>query len=641
MRRALLTALLLAWALPALACPGDCDDDGVVAAPEGAAVVAIALEAASIDGCEAADGNDDGAVTVDDVVLATVARLGVCPTAPIFPADYRATFVEVRDCRPSIEHGGVMIRVLADPASAQAYLEEQNPLPVGSIVIKEEFDGVACDDADLERWRVMRKEEPGFDPEDGDWHWQWVNRDRSVLFDDKTTCIGCHIRPACVARDYMCTEEGDSSRLRTILEHLPGALLSVSGSGPNDVIAVGSDPAADDFGPLVLHYRGERWLRVDTKASGDLWWVSVEPIGGHFYMSGEGGLVLRFDPATSTATRLETGSDALLYGIWGAAANDLWAVGADDDDGGVMLHYDGASWTPVDLSAALPAGVPALFKVWGRGPNEVYAVGQAGTILRWNGLAWARMESDTVRALFTVHGNDGLVFATGGFVTDGVIVELEGDVFRDRTPAGIKQLNGVFAPAQGLPAAVGFELSLARRTASGWELREGGEGDPQARDFHAVWVDPEGGVWAVGGDLASAELDEGILRYAGARAIGSMIEQPARCPTGVAGGGTVSYATQVRPILQNAGCLSTGCHGALPSNGFDLRTYESSFRQGIEARMFDICPLVPGDPDASYLVEKINPNPRFGNRMPSIGEFLTQGQIDLIRTWVLEGARDN
>jgi hypothetical protein len=33
--------------------------------------------------------------------------------------------------------------------------------------------------------------------------------------------------------------------------------------------------------------------------------------------------------------------------------------------------------------------------------------------------------------------------------------------------------------------------------------------------FHAVWVDPEGGVWAAGGDVLTPLLNEGMLLHRG------------------------------------------------------------------------------------------------------------------------------
>ncbi len=126
----------------------------------------------------------------------------------VFPDNYRETFTEVRDCRMSIEHGPFMIRVLANDIALQPYLNNENPLPVGSVLVKEEFLGTDCSNlAELAQWRVMRKEPPGFDPEDGDWHWQLVLAPaRTVADNSKRTCIGCHSLSECLERDYQCTE---------------------------------------------------------------------------------------------------------------------------------------------------------------------------------------------------------------------------------------------------------------------------------------------------------------------------------------------------------------------------------------------------------------------------------------------------
>jgi hypothetical protein len=53
--------------------------------------------------------------------------------------------------------------------------------------------------------------------------------------------------------------------------------------------------------------------------------------------------------------------------------------------------------------------------------------------------------------------------------------------------------------------------------------------------------------------------------------------------------------------------------------------------------------VVPGDPDASYLVQKIEGAPGIvGERMPRTGgPFLTPGQIAIIRRWIELGAANN
>lgn len=53
--------------------------------------------------------------------------------------------------------------------------------------------------------------------------------------------------------------------------------------------------------------------------------------------------------------------------------------------------------------------------------------------------------------------------------------------------------------------------------------------------------------------------------------------------------------------------------------------------------------VIPGDPDNSYLVRKLEGGPNInGLRMPrNTGPFLTEGQMIVIRRWIKEGAANN
>ncbi|HEY3245583.1 MAG TPA: cytochrome P460 family protein [Phycisphaerae bacterium] len=159
------------------------------------------------NGASNANGGSNANANVNSVSNANVANNNSAGgIEPVFPANYRESYTEVRDCRFSIEHGGVTIRVLANSIAVQPYLDNADPLPVGSVLVKEEYSGEICtNDAMLVRWRVMRKEAPGFDPADGDWHWQNVAPDRRVIEDTNASCIACHRLQDCLARDYMCT----------------------------------------------------------------------------------------------------------------------------------------------------------------------------------------------------------------------------------------------------------------------------------------------------------------------------------------------------------------------------------------------------------------------------------------------------
>jgi hypothetical protein len=115
------------------------------------------------------------------------------------------------------------------------------------------------------------------------------------------------------------------------------------------------------------------------------------------------------------------------------------------------------------------------------------------------------------------------------------------------------------------------------------------------------------------------------------------------CPTGTPlSGPTVSYANDIVPLFNSAGCLAGNCHGGdNPQSAYSLAAYGDSFEPGTEARLFQWCPIVPGDPEASYLIEKLRPFPLTGARMPFLRPPLGDEEIELVATWIAEGAADN
>jgi len=101
--------------------------------------------------------------------------------------------------------------------------------------------------------------------------------------------------------------------------------------------------------------------------------------------------------------------------------------------------------------------------------------------------------------------------------------------------------------------------------------------------------------------------------------------------------GDVSFANDIQPIF-NSSC--TGCHGSVANGNLRMRNYNelissNGFRYGNTI-------IVAGDADQSGLVDSIEPEPSSGiMRMPQGGPYLTATQIQLIRTWIDEGAQDN
>ena len=104
-----------------------------------------------------------------------------------------------------------------------------------------------------------------------------------------------------------------------------------------------------------------------------------------------------------------------LNDVWGASGTDVFAVG----DVGAIVHYDGTTWTVV------ASGTEAnLLGVGGTTGSDVFAVGQKGTILHYDGVAWAAMDSPTLADLAAVWAaSPSDVFAVG---SGGTILHYDG-----------------------------------------------------------------------------------------------------------------------------------------------------------------------------------------------------------------------
>ena len=109
------------------------------------------------------------------------------------------------------------------------------------------------------------------------------------------------------------------------------------------------------------------------------------------------------------------------------------------------------------------------------------------------------------------------------------------------------------------------------------------------------------------------------------------------------GTSSVSYSQDILPMLAQGGCLSSGCHGGNNvSSGYTLDTYEGLFGPGEQAGILNMCNVVAGDPEACYLLHKLNEAlPLIGVRMPNTGLWLSDEHYQLLQTWIIDGAPNN
>jgi hypothetical protein len=282
---------------------------------------------------------------------------------------------------------------------------------------------------------------------------------------------------------------------------LDRAVLSVWGTGPTDVYAVGG-PVGNGQPTLALRFHRGAWRELNPGGTGTLWWVAGSG-ATDVWMVGTGGRILHWDG--ESFAEHASGTTATLWGVWAASPDDAWAVGGTPNggtaaaaDNDLVLHWDGAAWTRVALPRRL--GV-ALFKVWGSASDNVYAVGEGGVIWHRTAEGW-RLESEPPLAtwpLLTVAGcGPDEVYAVGG----RDVLRWDGARWAKEEVALTGSVNGVACGA-GETLLVGSGGLKLRKSGGAWTSESS---KPPFTDLHAAWADGTGAFWAGGGDFVSPPI---------------------------------------------------------------------------------------------------------------------------------------
>ena len=110
------------------------------------------------------------------------------------------------------------------------------------------------------------------------------------------------------------------------------------------------------------------------------------------------------------------------------------------------------------------------------------------------------------------------------------------------------------------------------------------------------------------------------------------------------GSGTIPLAPTLASIQANVftpSCSQSGCHGNAPAQGLRLDSVANSTATLINIaspRDSTLVRVVPGSPDSSFLIQKLEGTQTLGDRMPQGGPSLPQSTIDFVRQWIANGA---
>lgn len=254
---------------------------------------------------------------------------------------------------------------------------------------------------------------------------------------------------------------------------------AIWGSSPTDIIAVG-------YGE-ILRWNGSQWS-PEACGGGVLLgvWGSA---ANNVIAVGANGSICRWNGAWSFTT---TGASSSLKGVWGSGANDIYAVGDDTATGepAKILHWTGSAWAP-DVNASMLLDIANA--VWGSGANDVYVVGAfdtGGAVLHWDGLAWARVTTTNGWIPHAVWGSGPRdVFVVGD---NGRISHWNGNAWTEHAFGPTQTFSAVWGTGPSNVYAAGDELvhwngsSWAPMKRNSASSMSGLWGTSTGRDLYAV-----------------------------------------------------------------------------------------------------------------------------------------------------------
>ena len=186
--------------------------------------------------------------------------------------------------------------------------------------------------------------------------------------------------PGCASTSYFAVSGVSSEDLWIAgvggdLRHVVGGTLMLLAQSNNvDLWSVWPVSASDVYFTgtrgTILRWNGATIL--DESIGGNVIVSSAWGLPGDLWVVGSGGLIYRKQGNAAWA-QVPSPTTTFLYFVFGTSATSVWAIG----DGGVTLHFDGTSWKQVSVPATTT--LRAIAAVPGGG---LRMVGHGGTLLR-------------------------------------------------------------------------------------------------------------------------------------------------------------------------------------------------------------------------------------------------------------------
>ena len=143
---------------------------------------------------------------------------------------------------------------------------------------------------------------------------------------------------------------------------------------------------------VIYHYTGEDSLKLYKPNRYTIYSVDMLD-GGEGFACGEMGTLLHYAYTEDYWEIMPSLYLGNLYDILMLSSDDVWAVGQD----GNILHYDGEDWQSVESGTT-----EDLRCIDGLSSDDIWAAGTGGVILHWDGTGWSKLEPGAQHTYLTI-----------------------------------------------------------------------------------------------------------------------------------------------------------------------------------------------------------------------------------------------
>jgi hypothetical protein len=244
----------------------------------------------------------------------------------------------------------------------------------------------------------------------------------------------------------------------------------------------------------VLRFNGTTWSNVTAGVGAAQTLAGVVGAGTNVLIVGGGGTIIGSSNSGANWTTTVSGTENNLNAVWGTSTGNVYAVG----DGGTIVRWDGTT-----LSVETSNTTQDLLAIWGTSESNIWAAGDAGTVVRYNGSTWSVTTLPTAASLRGIWGSSPTnVYIVGD---TGAVRRWNGSSWAPVTGVAaaatkegfLRNLNAVWGSSATDVYFVGDTGVIIHGNGTSWEQQPYETGFPIHRDLHGVWGTGPADVWAV------------------------------------------------------------------------------------------------------------------------------------------------